>query len=67
MRTTKVMLAVLITFVMTCMLVGLVGYLLSDVSYRDCITNGGTIMFMMVLGWIPAAVVGYDYEQYLNQ
>lgn len=67
MKTTKVMLAVLITFVITCMSVGLIGYLLSDASYRECMVNGGTIMFMMVFGWIPAAVVGYDYEQYLNQ
>lgn len=60
------MLVVIVAFIITWLSIGLIGYLLSDTSYRDCILNRGTIMFMMVLGWIPAAVVGYDYDQYLN-
>lgn len=67
MRTTKVMLVSLVTFVITCMCVGLVGYVFTDSSYRECIANGGTMMFMLVFGWIPSFIVGYDYNEYLKK
>jgi len=67
MKTTKVMLVVLATFIATCMLIGLIGYLLSDYQYRECLLNVPAIMFMLIFGWIPAAVVGNDYDKLLNQ
>jgi hypothetical protein len=60
------MLAVIATFLITWCVMGLIGYLLSDLSFRDCMTNGGTIMIMFIIGWIPASIVGYDVNEHLN-
>jgi hypothetical protein len=66
MKSTKLMLAVIATFLITWCVMGLIGYLLSDLSFRDCMTNGGTIMIMFIIGWIPASIVGYDVNEHLN-
>ena len=66
MKSTKLMLAVIATFLITWCVLGLIGYLLSDLSFRDCMTNGGTIMIMFIIGWIPASIVGYDVNEQLN-
>jgi hypothetical protein len=66
MKSTKLMLAVIATFLITWCVMGLIGYLLSDLSFRDCMTNGGTIMIMFIIGWIPASIVGYDVNEQLN-
>jgi lysozyme family protein len=66
MKSTKIMLAILATFLITWFVIGTIGYLLSDLSFRDCMTNGATIMIMFIIGWIPASIVGYDLDEYLN-
>ena len=67
MKSTKLMLAVIATLLTTWIVMGLIGYLLSDLSFRDCLTHGGTLMLMMIIGWIPASIVGYDLdERYKN-
>jgi hypothetical protein len=66
MKSTKLMLAVIATFLITWCVMGLIGYLLSDLSYRDCMTHGATLMLLMIIGWIPAIVVGNDVNDHLN-
>ena len=66
MKSTKLMLAVIATFLITWCVMGLIGYLLSDLSLRDCLTHGGTLMLLMVIGWIPSVIVAYDYNDHLN-
>lgn len=65
MKTTKIMLAVIATFLITWCVIGLIGYLISDTSYRECMTNGGTLMFMLIFGWIPAVILGADLNDEL--
>ena len=60
------MLAVIATFLITWCVLGLIGYLLSDASYRDCMTHGATLILMLIFGWIPAIVVGNDVNEQLN-
>ena len=60
MKTTKIMLAVIATILITWCVMGLIGYLLSDLSYKECMTHGGTLMFLLVFGWIPSIIVGDD-------
>ena len=57
------MLAVLATILITWCVMGLIGYLLSDISYRDCMTNGATLMLMLIFGWIPSIIVGADLDK----
>lgn len=60
------MLAVIATLLITWCVMGLIGYLLSDLSFRDCMTHGGTLFLMLLLGWIPAIIVGDDVHDQLN-
>ena len=63
MKSTKIMLAVLATILLTWCVMGLIGYLLSDLSYRDCMTNTGTLFLMLFIGWIPSIIVGADLDK----
>ena len=64
MKSTKIMLAVIAAFLITWLFLATLAYLLSSVTdFRTCATNGGTIMFMMIFGWIPAAILGYDLDK----
>ena len=67
MKTTKIMLACIATFLFTAFFFGFLIYLLSDpeVTYRHIMQSGGIWMFMLVLGWIPAVVVGADLDDKL--
>ncbi len=60
------MLAVIATLLITWTVVSFIGYALSDLSLRDCYTNGGTLMFMMIFGWVPSLMVGSDVDEYLS-
>jgi hypothetical protein len=66
MKSTKIMLAVIVTTLTTWCVMGLIGYLLSDLLFRDCMTHGGTLMLMLIFGWIPAIFVGSDLNNHLN-
>jgi len=63
MKSTKIMLAVLATILLTWCVMGLIGWMLSDLSYRDCMTNSATIMLMFIIGWIPSIIVGADLDK----
>jgi hypothetical protein len=67
MKSTKIMLAVLATILLTWCVMGLIGWMLSDLSYRDCMTNSATIMLMFIIGWIPSIIVGADLDKKLNE
>ena len=66
MKSTKIMLAVIATILLTWCVMGLIVYLLSDLSYRDCMTHGGTLMFLLLFGWVPALIVGADLDEKIN-
>jgi hypothetical protein len=60
------MLAAIATFLTTWIVLGLIGWCVSDLSFKDCMTNGGTLMFLLIIGWIPSVIVAYDYYEHLN-
>jgi len=66
MKSTKLMLAVIATLLLTWCVMGTIGWCLSDLSFRDCITHGGTLMLMLIVGWIPAIIVGDDVNDHLK-
>lgn len=57
------MVAVIATILITWCVMGLIGYLLSDLSYRECMTHGATLMLMLVFGWVPSIIVGADLDK----
>jgi len=66
MKSTKIMLAVLATLLIVWCTIGLIGWMLSDLSYKECMTNGGTLMLMLIFGWIPSIIVGADLDKSLE-
>jgi hypothetical protein len=66
MKSTKIMLAVIATILITWCVMGLIGYLLSDLSYKQCMTHGGTVFCMLLFGWIPAIIFGSDIDEHLK-
>ena len=68
MKSTKIMLAVIFTAIGTWTLLSLIGWSLSnDATLRDCYTDVGTILTMMIFGWIPSVIVANDLNEYLNK
>ena len=67
MKDTRLMLAVIATLLITWTLMSLIGWALSDdASLRECYTHGGTLMLMLIFGWIPSAIVACDLYKKLN-
>ena len=66
MKTTKIMLAVIATNLITWCVMGLIGYLLSDLSYKECMVDSVTLFLMLLVGWIPAIIVGSDIDDKLK-
>ena len=61
------MLAVIATILITWCVMGLIGYLLSDLSYKQCMTHGATLMLMLIFGWIPGIILGDDLDKNLKE
>ena len=65
MKATKIMLAVIATFIVTWLTLGLIFYVLSDMTYKESISNSGIAYTMLFMGWVPALIVGADLDQTL--
>lgn len=66
MKQTKIMLAVIATFLTTWCVMGLIGYLISDDTFKQSMSSGGTFFFMILFGWIPSIIVGADLDKSLE-
>lgn len=45
-------------------LVGFIGYLLFNMSsYRLTLIDPGMVVFMVIFGWLPTAVIAVDYHE----
>jgi hypothetical protein len=63
MKSTKIMLAVIATFIITWMSLGFIFYILSDMTYKESCANSGIGFTMLFIGWIPALIVGADITE----
>lgn len=68
MKGTITMILCLLTFLATWMGVSYINYLCGDetVSFKQAATHPAMFLFMLVLGWIPAVVVGSDVDELLK-
>jgi hypothetical protein len=67
MKSTKIMLAIIATTLITWIVMGLIGWMFSDLLFKECMSHGGTLMLMLIFGWIPAIFVGSDLNDHLEQ
>ena len=66
MKATKIMLACLGMFIANAMMFGFIGYLLSDLTYKQCMQHPAVFMIMLIVGWIPSVVLGMDLDEKLK-
>ena len=66
MKQSKIMLAFIATILITWCVIGSIGWMISDLSYRECMTHNGTLFLMLLIGWLPASVVAYDLDKILE-
>jgi hypothetical protein len=68
MKKTKVMLAIIATFIITLFTVNtIVWYLQDTATFKQSFSHGATIGIMLIVGWIPAIIVGYEVNYKLEQ
>lgn len=60
MKATKAMLGFILTTTLTWLFFGLIGWIASDTSYKECIGDDSMALLMFIVGWIPGVVVMYD-------
>lgn len=66
MKNTKVMVAVIFTFIATWLLLAFIVWCVTPFTFQWLLTNMVTLIIMFIVGWIPAIIVGLDYNQYLE-
>ena len=62
MRGTRIMLAAVITLIITYVTLGLFHFLLSTCTLRESLISNPVVMIMFIIGWIPAVIVGNDMD-----
>ena len=63
MRRTKMMVGFIVATLLTWFLFGLVGILVTNLSFKECLGDLGMLFPMFLLGWIPGVVVMYYMEE----
>jgi hypothetical protein len=66
MKSTKIMLAIIATLLTTWTSMSLIGWMLSELSLRECYTNCGVLTCMFIFGWIPAVIISCDLDKQLK-
>lgn len=66
MKGTKMMLGILATLAATFFFFGLIGYILTDYSFKESYQQPGLYFAMIVIGWLPAVIVGKDLDEVLS-
>jgi|32_taG_2_1085360.scaffolds.fasta_scaffold67317_1 hypothetical protein len=60
MRHTKIMLAVIATALTTWLAFGTIGYLLSDITFKQILTSDAVLLSCLIIGWLPSVIVWFD-------
>ncbi len=63
MRHTKIMLAIIATALTTWLAFGTIGYLLSDLSFKQTLISDGVLLSFLIIGWLPSVIVWFDLTE----
>lgn len=66
MKQSKIMLAFIATILITWCVIGSIGWMISDLSYKECMAHIRTFIFMLTIGWLPALIVASDLDKILE-
>ena len=67
MKNSKIMLVAILTFLCTWVFIALLTSFVGQIEFRSAITDGFVLFILLMIGWVPALIVGLDYEDYLNK
>ena len=67
MKNTIIMMSFLVTVLVVWLCLAFMAYAVSDLGYKECLTNIGIIYTMVIVGWVPAVIVACDVDKYLNR
>jgi hypothetical protein len=67
MKNTKIMVVTIGTFVATWLLFSFLIWCITPFTFDWIMTNLVTLILMFSIGWIPAVIVGIDYNEYLEK
>lgn len=65
MKSTKIMLAVIATLLITWMSLGFIFYIFSDMTFKESCCNPGVGSIMLFIGWVPSVVVAIDLDDHI--
>jgi len=54
------MLAVIATALTTWLTFGTIGYLLSDITFKQTLISDGVLLSCLIIGWLPSVIVWFD-------
>ena len=61
MNNTKIMLAVIATYIATWAFIAFAVWVLStNITFRECAILDGVLLFQFIFGWIPSVIVSQD-------
>jgi hypothetical protein len=61
MTNTKIMLAAIATYIVTWTFIAFAVWMLSvNITFRECATLEGVLIFQFMFGWIPSVIVSQD-------
>lgn len=63
MKTTKTILALILTGLLTWVGIGIVVYLLSEMSFKESMSSNQTILTFILGGWLPISGVFIDLTE----
>lgn len=64
MKSTKVMLALFATFLLTWLTLGFINYIMDGtITFREACKTPGIFLIMLIVGWIPAVFVAQDVSE----
>jgi len=66
MKNTKIMIAVIVTAIVTWLMITCIGYFVSDVSFKEVSRSSAVLLIMFLFGWIPSVIVGCDIDERLK-
>ena len=62
------LLAVVATFMMTWMFLGVLAYLIGDApTYKDAMRHPAVIVLLLTFGWIPSIFVSMDLDKIIKE
>ena len=54
------MLAVIATALTTWLAFGTIGYLLSDITFKQTLISDAVLLSCLIIGWLPSVIVWFD-------